>query len=82
MEIYAPIANRLGLNAIYHELEDLSFKHLYPKRYEVLSKALKVARGNRREVVGKSGKPFANARMSITSLPKYKGEKNIYMVST
>jgi len=53
MEIYAPIANRLGLNAIYQELEDLSFKHLYPKRYGVLSKALKVARGNRREVVGK-----------------------------
>lgn len=53
MEIYAPIANRLGLNAIYQELEDLSFKYLYPKRYSVLSKALKVARGNRREVVGK-----------------------------
>jgi guanosine-3',5'-bis(diphosphate) 3'-pyrophosphohydrolase len=53
MEIYAPIANRLGLNAIYQELEDLAFKHLYPTRYSVLSKALKVARGNRREVVGK-----------------------------
>jgi len=53
MEIYAPIANRLGLNAIYQELEDLSFKHLHPNRYSVLSKALKVARGNRREVVGK-----------------------------
>jgi GTP diphosphokinase / guanosine-3',5'-bis(diphosphate) 3'-diphosphatase len=53
MEIYAPIANRLGLNVIYQELEDLGFKHLYPNRYEVLSKALKVARGNRREVVGK-----------------------------
>ncbi len=53
MEIYAPIANRLGLNVIYQELEDLGFKYLYPKRYEVLSKAIKVARGNRREVVGK-----------------------------
>jgi GTP diphosphokinase / guanosine-3',5'-bis(diphosphate) 3'-diphosphatase len=53
MEIYAPIANRLGLNTIYQELEDLSFKYLYPTRYSVLSKALKVARGNRREVVGK-----------------------------
>jgi guanosine-3',5'-bis(diphosphate) 3'-pyrophosphohydrolase len=53
MEIYAPIANRLGLNSIYQELEDLSFKHLHPNRYSVLSKALKVARGNRREVVGK-----------------------------
>ncbi|MBI4937522.1 MAG: bifunctional (p)ppGpp synthetase/guanosine-3',5'-bis(diphosphate) 3'-pyrophosphohydrolase [Nitrosomonadales bacterium] len=53
MEIYAPIANRLGLNSIYQELEDLGFKHLRPSRYAVLSKALKVARGNRREVVGK-----------------------------
>jgi guanosine-3',5'-bis(diphosphate) 3'-pyrophosphohydrolase len=53
MEIYAPIANRLGLNEIYLELQDLSFKHLHPNRYAVLAKALKVARGNRREVVGK-----------------------------
>jgi len=53
MEIYAPIANRLGLNDIYHELQDLSFKFLHPNRYNVLSKALKVARGNRREVVVK-----------------------------
>ena len=53
MEIYAPIANRLGLNAVYQELQDLSFKHLHPNRYSVLSKAIKVARGNRREVLGK-----------------------------
>jgi guanosine-3',5'-bis(diphosphate) 3'-pyrophosphohydrolase len=53
MEIYAPIANRLGLHDLHHELEDLSFKHLYPNRYAVLAKALQVARGNRREVVGK-----------------------------
>ncbi|HZV98061.1 MAG TPA: bifunctional (p)ppGpp synthetase/guanosine-3',5'-bis(diphosphate) 3'-pyrophosphohydrolase [Methylophilaceae bacterium] len=53
LEIYAPIANRLGLNAIYQELEDLSFKHLYPMRYGVISKAVKAARGNRKEVVGR-----------------------------
>ncbi|MBY0578596.1 MAG: bifunctional (p)ppGpp synthetase/guanosine-3',5'-bis(diphosphate) 3'-pyrophosphohydrolase [Burkholderiales bacterium] len=53
LEIYAQIANRMGLNSIYQELEDLSFKHLYPLRYRVLSKATKAARGNRREVVGK-----------------------------
>ncbi|MBI4194388.1 MAG: bifunctional (p)ppGpp synthetase/guanosine-3',5'-bis(diphosphate) 3'-pyrophosphohydrolase [Betaproteobacteria bacterium] len=53
MDIYAPIANRLGLNSIYQELEDLSFKHLYPDRYRVLAKAVKAARGNRREIVGK-----------------------------
>ena len=53
LDIYAPIANRLGLNSIYQELEDLSFKHLYPDRYRVLAKAVKAARGNRREIVSK-----------------------------
>ena len=53
MEIYAPIANRLGLNTLFHELQELAFSHLYPLRYRVLSKATKAARGNRREVVGK-----------------------------
>jgi GTP pyrophosphokinase len=53
LEIYAPIANRLGLNAIYQELEDLSFKNVHPMRFNVLNKAIKAARGNRKEVVGK-----------------------------
>jgi len=53
LDIYAPIANRLGLNSLYQELEDLAFKHLHPIRYAVLAKAVKAARGNRREVVGR-----------------------------
>jgi len=53
LDIYAPIANRLGLNALYRELQDLAFRHLHPLRYRVLAKAVKAARGNRREVVGK-----------------------------
>ncbi|MBB5016789.1 GTP pyrophosphokinase [Chitinivorax tropicus] len=53
MEIYAPIANRIGLNSVYQELEDLSFRYVHPHRYAVLSKAMRAARGNRREVVGK-----------------------------
>ena len=53
LEIYAPIANRLGLNDIYQELEDLAFRHLHPNRYGVLAKAVRAARGNRREVVGR-----------------------------
>ncbi len=53
LEIYAPIANRLGLNSIYQELEDLSFKYLYPMRYRVIAKAIKAARGNRKEVISK-----------------------------
>ncbi len=51
MEIYAPIANRLGLNNIYQELQELSFRYLFPTRYRVLANATKAARGNRREVV-------------------------------
>jgi len=54
MEIYAPIANRLGLNALYHELQELSFAHLYPVRYRVLAKATKAARGNRREMISRT----------------------------
>ncbi|CAI08096.1 RelA/SpoT family protein [Aromatoleum aromaticum] len=53
LEIYAPIANRLGLNNLYRELQELAFEHKYPLRYRVLSRAIKAARGNRREVVGK-----------------------------
>jgi len=53
LDIYAPIANRLGLNALYLELQDLSFKHLYSLRYRILAKAIKAARGNRREVMNR-----------------------------
>ncbi len=53
LDIYAPIANRLGLNAIYQALEDLSFQYLYPMRFRAISKAVKAARGNRKEVISK-----------------------------
>jgi guanosine-3',5'-bis(diphosphate) 3'-pyrophosphohydrolase len=53
MEVYVPIAHRLGLNNTYRELQDLAFSHIYPVRYKTLAKAVKAARGNRREVVSK-----------------------------
>lgn len=53
LEIYAPIANRLGLNTIYQTLEDLSFQYLYPMRFNAISKAVMAARGNRKEVISK-----------------------------
>jgi len=53
IDIYAPIAHRLGLNNTYRELQDLSFANFNPHRYATLERAVKAARGNRREVVGK-----------------------------
>ncbi len=53
LDIHAPIAHRLGLNQVYRELQDLSLANLYPHRFAVISKAVKAARGNRREGIGK-----------------------------
>jgi RelA/SpoT family (p)ppGpp synthetase len=53
LDIYAPIANRLGINALRVELEDLGFAALYPLRYKVLEKAVLEARGHRKEVLKK-----------------------------
>jgi GTP diphosphokinase / guanosine-3',5'-bis(diphosphate) 3'-diphosphatase len=51
LEIYAPIALRLGLNKLYRELQDLSFRLIHPYRAEVLAKAMSAARGNRKELL-------------------------------
>ncbi len=51
LDIYAPIAHRLGLNQTYRELQDLAFRHLQPWRYEVLSKAVAKARNRRRDLI-------------------------------
>ena len=53
LDIYAPIANRLGINALRVELEELGFAALYPLRYKVLKKAVSDARGHRKEVLKK-----------------------------
>jgi GTP diphosphokinase / guanosine-3',5'-bis(diphosphate) 3'-diphosphatase len=53
LEIYAPIANRLGMNQIRLELEDLGFAAMHPMRYRVLADAVRRARGNRKEILNK-----------------------------
>ncbi|KRC03394.1 bifunctional (p)ppGpp synthetase/guanosine-3',5'-bis(diphosphate) 3'-pyrophosphohydrolase [Duganella sp. Root198D2] len=79
MEVYVPIAHRLGLNNIYRELQDLSFSHLYPVRYHVLHKAVKAARGNRREVVSKILDAVKNTlSMAGIEAEVYGREKTLY----
>jgi guanosine-3',5'-bis(diphosphate) 3'-pyrophosphohydrolase len=53
LDIYAPIANRLGLNELYRELLDLSFRYQHPFRYRTLTRAMTAARGMRREGLGR-----------------------------
>jgi len=81
MEIYAPIANRLGLNALFHELQELAFSHTHPMRYRVLSKATRAARGNRREVVGKIEAAITSRLAEAGVAATINGrEKNIYSI--
>lgn len=53
LEIYAPIAHRLGLNFTYRELQDLAFRFLHPWRYEILAKALNRSRHRRKDLISK-----------------------------
>jgi len=81
MEIYAPIANRLGLDSLYRELQELSFSHLYSLRYRTLAKAVKAARGNRRTGIKKIlegiQERLAAAKIEATVTGR---EKNIYSI--
>ena len=82
LEIYAPIAHRLGLNTLFRELEELSFEHLYPLRYQVLNRAVLAARGNRREVLGKMmvavRKSLADAKLKAEVQGREKTVYGIY----
>ncbi|WP_291138878.1 bifunctional (p)ppGpp synthetase/guanosine-3',5'-bis(diphosphate) 3'-pyrophosphohydrolase [Hydrogenophaga sp.] len=81
LEIYAPIAHRLGLNFTYRELQDLSFRFLHPWRYEVLARALEKARGRRRDLIARVQHEvedaFARHSMPVRILGR---EKTLYSV--
>ena len=81
LEIYAQIANRIGLNNAYQELQDLSFQNLHPSRYETLKKAMDNSRKNRRDVVGKVLRAFSQRLVGVNIEAKIKGrEKNLYSI--
>ncbi|MCL1138029.1 bifunctional GTP diphosphokinase/guanosine-3',5'-bis pyrophosphate 3'-pyrophosphohydrolase [Shewanella pneumatophori] len=81
LEIYAPIANRLGIHNIKSELEDLGFHAYYPMRYRVLKEVVKAARGNRKELI-QSIEAAIETRLEDTGLQgAVKGrEKNLYSI--
>ncbi|NDY81974.1 bifunctional (p)ppGpp synthetase/guanosine-3',5'-bis(diphosphate) 3'-pyrophosphohydrolase [Orrella sp. NBD-18] len=79
LDIYAPIAHRLGLNALYRELQDLCFEAIYPNRYRVLEKAVKAARGNRREVLTRINETIEHALPAAgIDAEVYGREKTLY----
>ncbi len=81
LEIYAPIAHRLGLNQTYRELQDLAFKHLMPWRYEVLSKAVSRARNRRRDLIKKVNSELESAFSKEGMQTRISGrEKTLYSI--
>ena len=81
LDIYAPIAERLGLYAVKLELEDLGFRALYPYRYKVLERELKRARGNQKEFVGKIAETFKSALAKAGIKAGVEGrEKHLYSI--
>ncbi|MEY4757535.1 MAG: hypothetical protein RJA34_2433 [Pseudomonadota bacterium] len=81
LEIYAPIAHRLGLNQTYRELQDLSFRHMRPWRYTVLSKAVAKSRSRRRDLIQKVQKDVEAAFERTGMKVRISGrEKSLYSI--
>jgi GTP pyrophosphokinase/guanosine-3',5'-bis(diphosphate) 3'-pyrophosphohydrolase len=82
IEIYAPIAHRLGLNQMYRELQELSFRFIHPWRYGAIAKALERARGTRRDIVDRMRRDvesaFIAARRRVTVFSREKTVFSIY----
>jgi len=81
LEIYAPIAHRIGMNNLYRELEDLAFKTIYPTRYERLIAAVKKNRGGQKRLLNKIQKEMSDRLLKegIASLVEGR-EKHIYSI--
>jgi GTP pyrophosphokinase/guanosine-3',5'-bis(diphosphate) 3'-pyrophosphohydrolase len=81
LDIYAPIAHRLGLNQTYRELQELAFELLHPWRHAALAKAVAKARGTRRDIVervrGDLERSFAQQKMKVQLSGR---EKTVYSI--
>ena len=81
LDIFAPIANRLGMRMWTQELEDLSFCNLYPKRYNTIRKELDKRRGNHRAIIEKTTAKIESELEEVGLEGAVEGrEKNIYSV--
>ena len=81
LEIYAPIAHRLGLNQVYRELQDLSFAHLHPWRNIVLAKAVEKARSRRRDLIQKVHSEVESAFSAVKMPLRIAGrEKSVFSI--
>ncbi len=81
LDIYAPIAHRLGLNQSYRELQELSFQHLQPWRHAALSKAVHKARGYRRDIVERIQRDVEKAfKQAKLDMQVFGREKTLFSV--
>jgi GTP diphosphokinase / guanosine-3',5'-bis(diphosphate) 3'-diphosphatase len=81
LDIYAPIANRLGIYSLKVELETLGFRTFYPYRYRVLERALRRARGNQRQLLRKIEARFVGELASSGITARVTGrEKHLYSI--
>jgi len=77
LEIYAPIANRLGMHAIKTELEELGFRSLYPRRYKVIEQAVRKAKGNQKQFVGKIAGSLGTALDKVGIKARVEGREKV-----
>jgi len=81
LDIYAPIANRLGIHNIKYELEELGFKGLYPNRFRVLNEVIKQAKGNHKEVLNNVEQEISGRLEEANINASIQGrQKNLYSI--
>ncbi|CAH8229552.1 bifunctional GTP diphosphokinase/guanosine-3',5'-bis pyrophosphate 3'-pyrophosphohydrolase [Vibrio aestuarianus] len=81
LEIYAPLAHRLGIHNIKTELEELGFEALYPNRYRVLKEVVKSARGNRKEMIQRIHSEIEGRLQDVNLQVRVVGrEKNLFSI--